>query len=87
MTIKLKFFISIDQQENWLNKQLPIGRCLSGVTAGCLNKFKTIETSHQIIRLDYRVFGTGVAFEDYLLFMQEADKAVCSTFLGMPTYE
>ena len=70
MKRQFKFFLSLEKEERWLNKELAKGWQLVDGTTGYT--FEKSTPNHRIIQLDYRKFPTKDAFEEYVLFMSDS---------------
>ncbi|MGC4018463.1 MAG: DUF2812 domain-containing protein [Muricomes sp.] len=70
MKRRFRFFLSLEKEERWLNKELARGWKLINGTTGY--KFEPSAPNNRTIQLDYRKFNTKDEFEEYLLFMSDS---------------
>jgi hypothetical protein len=69
---KIKYFIDIDKEEKWLNELIERGYLLDSKSPLGVYRFKKVEDSETIIRLDYRTFKKKSEFENYKALFEDS---------------
>jgi hypothetical protein len=67
---KFRFFLDFEKEEKWLNTMAKQGWELCGKSF--TYKFKKIEPTNAIIKIDYRTFKNNSDFEDYLALFRDS---------------
>lgn len=68
---KVKFFLSLEKEENWLNEQLKKRLELVQVIGGFIYRFQPLKAENQIVRMDYRTFSNSEQYKEYKIFMED----------------